>query len=172
MQYSPNGANQTPEISENSKPEIQKPAEQLAGVEVEKRAEHKEQPVEVKIEKRPEEPRTKVKEQPLTPVAPAPAKPMPVKTETFQAIEDIMAEDLIEVYRSMDEPTRRHFKEEGERTASKIEILLQETKLRIKKILDLIKRWLGLIPRVNRHFLEQEAKIKTDRIIVLRREKE
>jgi hypothetical protein len=36
-------------------------------------------------------------------------------------------------------------------------------------VLDLIRQWLMLIPRVNRYFLEQESKIKTDRMMTLQR---
>ena len=36
-----------------------------------------------------------------------------------------------------------------------------------KKIFQLILEWLKLLPGINRFFLEQEAKIKTDRIIHL-----
>jgi hypothetical protein len=34
---------------------------------------------------------------------------------------------------------------------------------------EIIRNWLKLIPRVNKYFLEQESKIKTDRIITLQR---
>jgi hypothetical protein len=42
--------------------------------------------------------------------------------------------------------------------------MIQSGKVNIKKIRNLIIRWLRVIPGVNRYFLEQEAKIKTDRI--------
>jgi hypothetical protein len=41
----------------------------------------------------------------------------------------------------------------------------------VKKILALIRDWLKLIPGVNRFFLEQEAKIKTDKILLAAEEK-
>ncbi|MDD5342190.1 MAG: hypothetical protein PHI73_02545 [Patescibacteria group bacterium] len=114
---------------------------------------------------------TETKEQPGT--APPPktvqTSAAPAKSETLQAVENIMAEDLIEVFKSLDAESRERFKKEGERTATKIELLLQATKVNIKKVLDLIKKWLRFIPHVNRFFLEQEAKIKTDKIISLKR---
>jgi hypothetical protein len=39
-----------------------------------------------------------------------------------------------------------------------------------KKIFVLIRAWLKIIPGVNRFFLEQEAKIKTDKILFVTEE--
>jgi len=57
------------------------------------------------------------------------------------------------------------FKEEGERTARQIENVIAIGKSMAVKILELLKNWLRLIPGVNKFFLEQEAKIKTDKIL-------
>ena len=57
------------------------------------------------------------------------------------------------------------FKEEGEKTTKKINILLDATKVNVGKIINLIKHWLSLIVGANRFFLDQEAKIKADKII-------
>ena len=45
---------------------------------------------------------------------------------------------------------------------------MKSTKVKVKKILKLILEWLRILPGINRFFLEQEAKIKTDRIIQLK----
>lgn len=81
------------------------------------------------------------------------------------AIDSILSEGLDEVFLSLKPQEQAHFKKEGEETVKKINRLLSETKVKINKIMDLIRRWLRLIPRVNRYFLEQETKIKTDKII-------
>ena len=65
----------------------------------------------------------------------------------------------------MDEAHRRMFREEGERVAREIEAIIHTGRAIAVKVLELIKRWLRLIPGVNKFFLEQEAKIKTDKII-------
>jgi len=65
---------------------------------------------------------------------------------------------------------QKKFKTEGEETVKKINVLLRDAKVKIKKIVDLIRRWLRNIPKVNKHFLEQEAKIKADRIVNLKKE--
>lgn len=46
--------------------------------------------------------------------------------------------------------------------------MLQATKVQTKKIVELLLAWLRIIPGVNRFFLEQEAKIKADKLLALR----
>ena len=89
------------------------------------------------------------------------------KTLTHEEIEAILSEGLDRMYGSMDERTREEFRAKGEETATKIEELVSTFKLTVKKVLDLIRDWLKLIPHINKFFLEQEAKIKTDKIITL-----
>lgn len=101
----------------------------------------------------------------IEPVAPA------VKSPTLIRIENILAEDLQDAYLGLDPVLRQKFKDEGEKTATKIERLLSEAKVKTGKILNLILAWLKLIPGVNRFFLNQEAKIKTDRLIKMKEEK-
>lgn len=123
------------------------------------------------IEQRPEQAADRQTEQfsaaetsvPTRPaVAPPPLQPL---NPQRQQIESILQADLLELYQSLDEPTRQRFKLVGEETATKIEVLLQSTKVQVKKIVELIKQWLKIIPHLNKHFIEQEAKIKTDRLL-------
>ena len=83
-------------------------------------------------------------------------------------IEKILAEDLVEIYNSLNEEEKKEFKAEGERVASKIEQIMQQMKIKAKEVLKLIRDWLKKIPGINRFFLIQEAKIKTDRILALK----
>lgn len=100
------------------------------------------------------------------------AKPLSaVKSKTYQEIENILAENLWNVYQNMDEVHKRIFKQQGEEVASKIEKLISEIKIKVKEIFRLIKEWLEIIPKVNKFFLEQEAKIKTDKIVAIARQK-
>ncbi len=87
------------------------------------------------------------------------------RDEIILAIEKILSEDLEQTYLSMPPRLQREFKKKGEETAAKIRELVRAAKIRAKKIVKLIVEWLKLIPRVNKFFLEQEAKIKTDRIL-------
>lgn len=101
-------------------------------------------------------------------VAPLPPLPLrPPKSETLIKIEKILEEDLSEIYFKMPPEKQKKFKEKGEETASKIEKMIQAGKVIAKKILKLIRDWLKLIPGVNRFFLDQEAKIKTDKIMLM-----
>lgn len=68
----------------------------------------------------------------------------------------------------MDAATQAKFKQAGEETAGKISILLQTAKVQVKKIVELIVAWLRIIPGVNSYYLEQEAKIKADKILTMR----
>ncbi|MFH1564287.1 MAG: hypothetical protein ABIC82_00320 [bacterium] len=87
-------------------------------------------------------------------------------------IESILQEGLEEIYKTMDPVSQAQFKAQGEDTAKAINILLCKTKVKIKEIVDLIIKWLKLIPAVNKFFIEQEAKIKADKLMAQKREKE
>lgn len=105
---------------------------------------------------------------PVAPPPPVPSPPLrPRKSETLVKVEKILEEDLEEFYSSMPPEQQRLFKEKGEETASKIEQMIKAGRAIAGKILKLIREWLKLIPGVNRFFLEQEAKIKTDKIMLM-----
>ena len=105
----------------------------------------------------------------MTVVAPVTAKPP--KSETLVKIEKILEEDLESFYFSMPAEQKKLFKEKGEETASKIEKMIETGKTVGRKILKLIRDWLKLIPGVNNFFLEQEAKIKTDKVVAMAEKK-
>jgi hypothetical protein len=139
-----------------------------AYVEVEKKPEA-EKPVETAEVKEIEE----EKEVPgvTLPTAAEPAKPA-AKAPVLEKIEDVLEEDLEEIYFKMSPEKQAEFKQAGEVTASKIAGFLGEAKIKVKKILELIKDWLKIIPGINKFFLEQEAKIKTDKILDIKEEGE
>lgn len=103
---------------------------------------------------------------PSVPAAPAQKDPEVV------VIENILAEDLAELYAAMPPELQAKFRAKGEETASKIQQMIRGAKVQAKRIVALIKDWLRLIPGVNKFFLEQEAKIKTDRILSYSEKKE
>ncbi|MFH1207516.1 MAG: hypothetical protein V1668_02825 [Patescibacteria group bacterium] len=105
---------------------------------------------------------------------PAMAVPEPVireKSEEEKRVEAILSDHLEEIFLQMNPAEQAAFQKKGEETASAIATLLLDVKVKVKSILDLIRDWLKLIPGVNKFFLEQEAKIKTDRIIALHEQK-
>ena len=98
-----------------------------------------------------------------------PAMPLPVKDEVIIKIEKIMEESLNDSYQRLSPVAKQEFKLKGEQTATQIRELLKGSHIKVKKILRLIFDWLRMLPGVNHFFLEQEAKIKTDRIIALKK---
>ncbi len=107
---------------------------------------------------------------PLAPAASAPAAPAipaasPADAARVAEIERILEEDLSELYFKLPEDKKAEFRRTGEETARQIDILLSAASVKAKKIVDLIRRWLSLIPGINKFFLEQEAKIKTDHLL-------
>ncbi|MFH0892747.1 MAG: hypothetical protein V1867_08330 [Candidatus Falkowbacteria bacterium] len=90
-------------------------------------------------------------------------------TPAFKArqkkIEVILEKDLGDIFAGMTPEKQKEFKLVGEETAAKINELIGRGKVKVKKIIDLIRKWLSLVPGVNKFFLEQEAKIKADEII-------
>lgn len=93
-----------------------------------------------------------------------------IRSETYQEIEEILSEGLEEIYQSLDEREQREFRRKGEETATKLEEMIKSFKVKVKEVLSLIKDWFFIIPRLNKYFLEQQSKIKTDRIMALAKE--
>ncbi|MFA6197944.1 MAG: hypothetical protein WC734_02170 [Patescibacteria group bacterium] len=98
-----------------------------------------------------------------------PATPA-VKSPELVKIEHILQEDLAVIYQQLDPKHQAKMKQEGELAATKIDQLIRTAKITAKKVLDIIRHWLKSIPGVNKHYLEQEAKIKTDKILAMNRD--
>jgi hypothetical protein len=149
--------------------------EKSEAFEIKKEIEAREKELEAKEEgKTEEEAKRRVareKEIVSEPVITPPVQPQavaPAKTLMQMEIETILSEGLQDVYKNLDEKQKKIFREKGEETASKIEKLIQKVKFRTREIINLIKKWLKFIPGVSKFFLEQEAKIKTDKIMALK----
>ncbi len=87
------------------------------------------------------------------------------KDPDLKKIEDILAENLTDIFLSMPEDKKMLFKTKGEETASKIKTIIQSGKKQVMKIFQLIREWLKIIPGINKFFLDREAKIKADKIM-------
>jgi len=108
------------------------------------------------------------------PISPAVSKPadqaslddtFSIDQEKIKKIEKILEENLADIFFSLSPQEQQNFKKRGEETASGIAKLISKPKVKVKKIVSLIRDWLKTIPGINRFFLEQEAKIKADKII-------
>ncbi len=94
------------------------------------------------------------------------------KDELTQEIEGILEEGLEDAYKELTPVQQQEFKMKGEETARKIKELIETGKSKVKKIFELILEWLKTLPGVNKYFLEQEAKIKADKISKLEQKEE
>lgn len=88
--------------------------------------------------------------------------------QSYKKIESILEEDLGEIYNNLTPQEQKAFRIKGEEVAHSIfQLVYHKTKIKVKKIIKLIHNWLKTVPGINRFFLEQEAKIKADKIIQL-----
>ena len=101
-----------------------------------------------------------------TVVVPVAAPEAPVDP-TVRSIEKILSEDLMEQFKAMSPEEQAKFRVKGEETVSKLVLIMNKTVIKAKEVLMLIVGWLRFIPHVNKYFLEQESKIKTDKILEL-----
>jgi hypothetical protein len=93
------------------------------------------------------------------------ARPAPQIVDAFQKeVEAVLTENIGDIYKQLPADRKTLFKQKGESVAEQITAMIKGGMLQIKKILKLIREWLLIIPGVNKYFLEQEAKIKTDKI--------
>lgn len=140
-------------------PEVALSPEQREAFEQKARTrEQREQPVTVRPYQPPQPPRPLV-------------RPTP-EAALQQSVERVLEENLADVYRQLPPERQAQFRRKGEETARAITQLMQSAKLAVQKVLQLIKNWLKVIPGVNRFYLEQEAKIKSDRIMALYRQRQ
>ena len=97
--------------------------------------------------------------------------PFQPKSQVRTKLDSVLQENLADIYKNLDEKSKIEFRQKGTETASKIEELIETMKVKAKIVLSLIRDWLTIIPGVNKYFLEQESKIKTDKIVMLAKER-
>ncbi len=84
----------------------------------------------------------------------------------LKSVEDILADGLQELYRALPEDRKRVFKQKGEAIANTITDLVMRGAARVKEVWGMLRDWLGALPGINTYFIEQEIKIKTDRVML------
>lgn len=105
------------------------------------------------------------------------AKPKKAKSTTIPQVRDhitvdlekVLEDGLVEAYRSLSRVEQQEFKIKGEQVTFQLRQMMQSSTLKVKKVFSLIFEWLRLLPGVNTFFLEQEAKIKADAVIMIHR---
>lgn len=99
--------------------------------------------------------------QPATVVA-APVVP---KDEITVKIEKILEDGMADYFKELPPEAKERFQKKGQEVAGELTGMVRLFKVQVKVVLELVKAWLLTIPSVNKYFLEQEAKIKTDGIL-------
>lgn len=150
-----------PEINIPHTPEVARPTPEVSAEQIDHQAER----VAVVTERAPDVQPVDVV--PVPNVMPAPVAVHQPVNPLVKKIEDTMADGLADAYQAMDPNTQQEFKRVGEETASAISKLLSQSKIQVQKIVNLLLRWLRIIPRVNPYYLEQQAKIKADAIVAM-----
>lgn len=148
--------------------DLLKPANVEVGIDTEFPQENEQGSRDIEIQKGQQQQKEKTKIS-LPKIKKRAVLPIMPRDEITIKVEKILAEGLEEDYKKLPPIVQQEFKLKGEQTASKIGELLKTTKVKIKSIFRLILEWLSLLPNVNRFFLEQEAKIKTDHILNLKK---
>jgi len=155
-----------------AEPKMEAPigVEEVSSVEADEQA--REQAVETEetfLETPAEEaPTTEIQIQTAAEGVPATATPAPtavVKDEVMIQVEKILEEELGAYFETMPEEAKIRFKKKGEEVAGQISVMVRTFRVKVKAVLHLVRDWLLTIPGVNKFFLEQEAKIKTDKIL-------
>jgi len=116
---------------------------------------------------------------PELPVEAQPTEKVPEATVDEQKsvlrvkIEGILAKELEPLFEGLPSERQIEFKTAGEGLAMEIEQLLLKFKnmpgvagkVPVHKIVEMIAVWLRTLPGVNKHYIEQASKIKTDEIL-------
>lgn len=89
------------------------------------------------------------------------------KDEVTLEVEKVLEEGLGDFYASLPPNGKIIFRKKGEEASSEIAKMVNNLQLNFKRALQLIRDWLLTVPKVNKFFLEQEAKIKVDKINLL-----
>lgn len=93
------------------------------------------------------------------------------RDEIIIEVERVLEEDIGAFFAALPEDAKPLFKKKGEEAAREISDMVRNVRIQTRRVLQLIYAWLKTIPGVNKFFLEQEAKLKTDRIIQLAEER-
>lgn len=101
-----------------------------------------------------------------------PPSPPYAKDPAFVRVEAILEDNLEAIYGELPAELKAKFKAKGEETAHAIIAMMERAKVKARKVLKLIADWLKMIPGINKFFVEQEAAIKTQKIMQLASDRE
>lgn len=87
------------------------------------------------------------------------------RLKMLKEVESILSDGLKDIYTALPADHKQSFKQKGEFVANAITDLIIRGGVKVKMVWKLITDWLGSLPGMNKYFLEQEIKIKTDRVM-------
>lgn len=88
------------------------------------------------------------------------------RAKMLKDVEGILSDGLGDVYKALPKDRQLIFRQKGEEIANTITDMIIYGKARAKEVWKLVMEWLGSLPGINKYFLEQEMKIKTDRVMM------
>lgn len=88
------------------------------------------------------------------------------RAKMLKDVEGILSDGLGDVYKALPKDRQLIFRQKGEEIANKITDMIIYGKAKAKEVWKLVMEWLGSLPGINKYFLEQEMKIKTDRVMM------
>ena len=114
-------------------------------------------------------------------IAPVSSEDAPVELQTLavplvqddvvmMGIQAILRDNLGEATAAMPEEAKTRFWAKAQEIGVVVADMVRQYKVEVKRVLHLLVEWLHTIPGVNKFFLEQEAKLKTDRILQFEQE--
>ncbi len=95
----------------------------------------------------------------------APAAASDPRTKMLKDVENILSDGIKDLYLALPEQRKPAFRQKGEAAANHITDMILRGAIKVKEVWKLITDWLGSLPGINKYFLEQEIKIKTDRVM-------
>lgn len=102
---------------------------------------------------------------PVKAQAPAPVQVRRQSDEVTVRVEEILERGLGDIYSKLPDSAKPLFKKKGEEVSGQIATMVRTFRVEASKVIRLVRDWLLTIPNVNKFFLEQEAKIKTDAVL-------
>lgn len=98
---------------------------------------------------------------------PAAAAMSDTKDQVYEEVASIVQDGIEQMTATMEPTAKERFLKKGQEITFIIASMVRGFHVKAKEVLRLLKEWILTIPGVNKFFLEQEVKIKTDRIVEL-----
>jgi hypothetical protein len=102
-------------------------------------------------------------------------KEQQAKTDDLESVEKILSKSLGDLFKELPPHRKEEFKLAGEKLARQALVELKiKSKNKVSSItlVRMVRDWLKLIPGINKFYLEQEAKLIADQLLLYKKQKE